>query len=147
MKVAKKVTGSRPFNENFVISQQNRVYHPQNQASIRTLICTETEAPIGMSQLADQSNPATTQPSWQPERQTPDQKAEEAHKIRRLQRMMNMVFQVLQQDHKLPVERASALVANARQAALAMFPDKEQAFDLIYWGRLQRTMRERYRMQ
>ena len=28
-----------------------------------------------------------------------------------------------------------------------MFPDKELAFNLIYWPRLQRLMRERYRMQ
>jgi hypothetical protein len=102
-----------------------------------------------MSQLAEQPNQSKSQPACQhnPEHQTPDQKAEEAHKIRRLQFMMNMVFQVIQQDRNLPLERASALVANARRAALAMFPDKEQAFNLIYWSRLQRTMRERYRMQ
>jgi len=28
-----------------------------------------------------------------------------------------------------------------------MFPDKELAFNLIFWPRLQRLMRERYRMQ
>ncbi len=75
------------------------------------------------------------------------EKAEEAERIRRLQRMMHLVMFVIEQDRPLPVERASALVADARRAALAMFPGKERAFDLLYWPRLQRTMRERYRMQ
>jgi hypothetical protein len=79
--------------------------------------------------------------------QTPEEKAEEAKRIRRLQLMMNMVMQVIQQDLGLPVEQASAMVADARRAALAMFPDKTLAFDLIFWPRLQRVMRERYRMQ
>ena len=35
----------------------------------------------------------------------------------------------------------------AKRAALAMFPDKELAFDLIYKPRLQRLMRERFRLQ
>jgi hypothetical protein len=81
------------------------------------------------------------------EPQTPEEKAEEARRIRRLQLMMNMVMQVIQQDHSLPVEQASEMVADARRAALAMFPDKALAFDLIFWPRLQRLMRERYRMQ
>jgi hypothetical protein len=81
------------------------------------------------------------------ELQTPEEKAEEARRIRRLQLMMNVVMQVIQQDHSLAVEEASEMVADARRAALAMFPDKSLAFDLIFWPRLQRLMRERYRMQ
>jgi hypothetical protein len=79
--------------------------------------------------------------------QTPEEKAEESRRIRRLQLMMNMVMQVIQQDRSLAVEQASEMVADARRAALAMFPDKALAFDLIFWPRLQRLMRERYRMQ
>lgn len=79
--------------------------------------------------------------------QTPEEKAAEAQRIRRLQLMMNMVMQVIQQDRNLAVEQASAMVADARRAALKMFPDKALAFDLIFWPRLQRLMRERYRMQ
>jgi hypothetical protein len=79
--------------------------------------------------------------------QSPEQKAEEAHRILRLQRLIGMVEHVIQRDRTLPVERASALVADARRAALAMFPDKAQAFDMLMWPRLQRTMRTRYRMQ
>jgi hypothetical protein len=79
--------------------------------------------------------------------QTPEEKAEESRRIQRLQLLIFWVTQVLQQDRALPVERASALVADARRAALAMFPDKAAAFDLLYWPQLQRLMRQRYPMQ
>lgn len=79
--------------------------------------------------------------------QSPDELKEESRKIRRLQIMMNMVMQVIAQDSSLTVDEASEMVADTRKAALLMFPDKELAFNLIYWPRLQRLMRERYRMQ
>jgi hypothetical protein len=72
---------------------------------------------------------------------------EEARKIRRLQIMMNMVMSVIGQDPDLTVEQASEMAASARRAALAMFPDKELAYDLIYRPRLQRLLNERYRLQ
>ena len=72
---------------------------------------------------------------------------EELRKIRRLQVMMNMVMSVISQDVNMTVEEASELVADAKRAALAMFPDKELAYDLIYKPRLQRLMNERFRMQ
>ena len=72
---------------------------------------------------------------------------EEGRKIRRLQWMIGMVMSAIGQDPALTVEQASELVANARHAALAMFPGKELAFDLIYKPRLQRAMRDRYRLQ
>ena len=72
---------------------------------------------------------------------------DEARKIRRLQWMIGMVMSAIGQDPNLTVEQASELVANARHAALAMFPGKELAFDLLYKPRLQRAMRDRYRMQ
>jgi recombinational DNA repair protein RecT len=74
-------------------------------------------------------------------------KEEEARKIRRLQVMMNMVMSVIGQDPNLTIEEASELVAGAKRAALNLFPDKELAYDLIYKPRLQRLMRERFRMQ
>lgn len=72
---------------------------------------------------------------------------EELRKIRRLQVMMNMVMSVISQDANMTVEEASELVADAKRAALAMFPDKELAYDLIYKPRLQRLMNERFRLQ
>jgi hypothetical protein len=82
-----------------------------------------------------------------PARQSPEELREENRKIRRLQMVMNMVSQVIAQDSTLSVEEASEMVADTRRLALGMFPDKELAFNLIYWPRLQRLMRERFRMQ
>ena len=78
---------------------------------------------------------------------TGHEKQEEARKIRRLQLMISMVSSVIGQDPSLTVEEASELVANAKRAALAMFPDKELAFDILYKPRLQRLMKERFRIQ
>jgi hypothetical protein len=72
---------------------------------------------------------------------------DEGRLIRRLQLMMNLVMQVIAQDPKLTFEEASQMVADARTAALAMFPGKELAYDLLYRPRFQRLMRERYRLQ
>jgi hypothetical protein len=72
---------------------------------------------------------------------------EEARRIRRLQLMMSMVSSVISQDPTLTIEEASELVAGAKRAALAMFPDKELAYDILYKPRLQRLMRERFRLQ
>jgi len=72
---------------------------------------------------------------------------DEARRIRRLQVMMSMVTSVISQDPGLTVEEASELAAGAKRAALAMFPDKELAYDLLYKPRLQRLMRERFRLQ
>jgi hypothetical protein len=72
---------------------------------------------------------------------------QEARQIRRLQLMISMVMSVISQDPDLTVEEASELVAGAKRAALAMFPDKEFAYDILYKPRLQRLMNERYRLQ
>ena len=72
---------------------------------------------------------------------------EERRKLRRLQIMMSMVMSVISQDADLSVEEAAELVANAKRAALAMFPDKEFAYDILYKPRLQRLMAERFRLQ
>jgi hypothetical protein len=61
--------------------------------------------------------------------------------------MISMVSSVIGQDPSLTVEEASEMVANAKRAALAMFPDKELAFDILYKPRLQRLMKERFRIQ
>lgn len=75
------------------------------------------------------------------------EREEEARKIRRLQIMMSMVMSVISQDANLTVEEASEMVANTKRAALAMFPDKEFTYDILYKPRLQRLMNERFRLQ
>jgi hypothetical protein len=85
-----------------------------------------------------------------PERETPTQdllaRQEEQKLIRRLQMMMNMVMQVIAQDRTLTVDDASQMIADSKKAALAMFPGKELAYDLIWKPRFQRLMRERFRI-
>ncbi len=85
--------------------------------------------------------------SVSPAPQSPEELLQESRNIRRLQMVVNMVTQVIAQDAKLSVEEASEMVADTRRMALGMFPDKELAFNLLFWPRLQRLMRERYRMQ
>ena len=75
------------------------------------------------------------------------QDEDEARRIRRLQVMISMIASVISQDPGLTVEEASELAAGAKRAALAMFPDKELVYDLLYKPRLQRLMRERFRLQ
>jgi hypothetical protein len=72
---------------------------------------------------------------------------QESAKIRRLQIMISMVMSVISQDPNLTIEEASELVAGTKRAALAMFPDKELAYDILYKPRLQRLMKERFRLQ
>jgi hypothetical protein len=76
-----------------------------------------------------------------------NEQEEERRKLRRLQVMMNMVMSVISQDEGLTVEEAAELAGNAKRAALALFPDKEFAYDILYKPRLQRLMAERFRLQ
>ena len=72
--------------------------------------------------------------------------AEEAKLIRRMQLMMSLVMQTVAQDSSLTIDEASQMIADARGAALAMFPGKDLAYDLIWKPRFQRLMQERFRI-
>lgn len=96
--------------------------------------------------LSERSGNFPEQGPEPPNTQNADELADEARRIRRLQIMMNMVMSVICQDPDLTIEEASEMAANSRRAALAMFPDKELAFDLIYKPRLQRLLNERFRL-
>ncbi|MGC8548895.1 MAG: hypothetical protein ACP5M4_04255 [Acidobacteriaceae bacterium] len=72
---------------------------------------------------------------------------EERRKIRRFQLMMDMVVAVIAQQPRLTVDEAAEMVAETERVALKMFPAKELAYRIIYKPRLQRVMRERYRIQ
>ncbi|HET9100077.1 MAG TPA: hypothetical protein VFN62_06775 [Acidobacteriaceae bacterium] len=77
---------------------------------------------------------------------TTSEAEQEARLLRRLQMMMNLVMQTIAQDTSLSIDEASQMIADARSAALAMFPGKELAYDLIWRPRFQRLMRERFRI-
>jgi hypothetical protein len=76
-----------------------------------------------------------------------NERTDEARRLRRLQVMMSMVMAVIGQDPDLTLEEAAEMAANARRAALNMFPDKELAYDILYRPRLQRLINERFRLQ
>lgn len=79
--------------------------------------------------------------------QTDAEKEAERRNLRRLQLMIDMVLSVLSQDPDLTRDEALDMAANCKNAALAMFPEKELAFDLIYRPRLERIINERFRLQ
>jgi hypothetical protein len=99
------------------------------------------------SERNDESSYCTSPTTSKEADQSTQEKIEEQRKIRRLQMMMDMVMSVISQDGSLTVDQAAELVADSKRAALAMFPDKELAYNIIYKPRLQRLMRERYRIQ
>ena len=94
---------------------------------------------MGLSERREEARPQLSSEQREQE--------EERRKLRRLQVMMNMVMSVISQDENMTVEEAAERVANTKLAALAMFPDKEFAYDILYKPRLQRLMAERFRMQ
>jgi hypothetical protein len=71
---------------------------------------------------------------------------EESRLIRRMQFMLNLVMQTIAQDGSLTIDEASQMIADSKKAALAMFPDKELAYEIIWRPRFQRLMRERFRI-
>ncbi len=71
---------------------------------------------------------------------------EEGRLIRRMQFMLNLVMQTIAQDGSLTIDEASQMIADSKKAALAMFPDKELAYEIIWRPRFQRLMRERFRI-
>ena len=77
--------------------------------------------------------------------QTPEA-LEEGKLIRRMQMMMNLVMQTIAQDGSLTIDEAAQMIADSKKAALAMFPDKELAYDIIWRPRFQRLMRDRFRI-
>lgn len=76
---------------------------------------------------------------------TAEEIREENRRVRRLQVVVDLVMNLLWQSD-LPVEEAAALVAETRQFALRLFPDKEQTYDIIYQPRFRRLLAEKYKV-
>ncbi len=64
--------------------------------------------------------------------------------IRRLRFLVNLTFATIAQDDSLTLEQAWEHVVALKGAAVAMFPGKEETFDLIYLPRFSRLLAERY---
>jgi hypothetical protein len=72
--------------------------------------------------------------------------AAEERNIRRLRRAMDVAVALLWRVD-LTLEEAQDVVGHAKNTALALFPDKEETFDLIYGWRFRRILVEKYRLQ
>ena len=77
----------------------------------------------------------------------PDKRAvlAEEMKLKRLRWMMDLTAALLW-EADLSLSQAQKLVADAKQRALELFPDKSETFDLIYGSRFRRILVERYRL-
>ncbi|MBI2989082.1 MAG: hypothetical protein HYY45_20150 [Deltaproteobacteria bacterium] len=70
----------------------------------------------------------------------------EEQRLKRLRRIMDFTAALLWQAD-LTLSEARKLVADARDRALELFPDKGQTFDLIYGSRFRRILEEKYHLQ
>jgi hypothetical protein len=79
---------------------------------------------------------------------SPDDEAVRAEELRlkRLRYLMDFTAALLWQAD-LTLAQAQKLVADAREKALELFPDKGETFDLIYGSRFRRILVERYQLQ
>ncbi len=64
--------------------------------------------------------------------------------IRRLRFLVDLTFATIAQDDSLTLEQAWDHVIALKGAAVAMFPGKENTFDLIYLPRFSRLLAERF---
>lgn len=69
---------------------------------------------------------------------------EENRRLRRLRLLVDFTLARLYQDPDLSLLEALQLAERCRDAALAMFPGKETAFELIYRPRFERVLNARW---
>jgi hypothetical protein len=71
---------------------------------------------------------------------------EEEVRLRRLRLLVDVTAQVLSEDEKLTFCEALRLVEAARTAALRLFPDKNDTFEIVIRPRLDRIILERFQI-
>ncbi len=64
--------------------------------------------------------------------------------IRRLRILVDLTTALIAQDDSLTLEQGWAHVQALKAATVAMFPGKEEVFDLIYLPRFSRLLAERF---
>ncbi|HTW88883.1 MAG TPA: hypothetical protein VMD75_12850 [Candidatus Binataceae bacterium] len=70
---------------------------------------------------------------------------EENRNIRRLRFLVNLTYATIAQDDSMTLEQAWEHVRALKGTAVAMFPGKEETFDLLYLPRFSRLLAERFR--
>lgn len=68
---------------------------------------------------------------------------DEARRYRRLQFLMDLTMTTIAQS-PMSYEEALELIQSAKQAALNLFPGREETFELIYMSRFRRLLAEKY---
>lgn len=68
----------------------------------------------------------------------------EEKKMRLLRFIVDIAQATLMQQTNLTIKEAFEIEKNTKQAALNLFPDKEQVYDLIYTPRFNRIISERF---
>ncbi len=68
---------------------------------------------------------------------------EEERKMRRLRFIVDLAQAVLMQSN-LTLREAFDILRDTKRAALTLFPDKEQVYDLVYAPRFRRIISERF---
>jgi len=69
---------------------------------------------------------------------------DENKQIRRLRFLVDLTFATIAQDNALTLDEAWEHVLALKGAAVAMFPGKEDTFDLLYLPRFSRLLQERF---
>jgi hypothetical protein len=69
---------------------------------------------------------------------------EEERRMRLLRFVVDIAQATLMQQADLTLREAFEIMKNTKQAALNLFPDKEDVYDLIYTPRLRRIVSERF---
>ena len=64
--------------------------------------------------------------------------------MRRLRFLVELTFATIAQDHEMTLEQGWEHVLALKGAAVAMFPGKEETFDLLYLPRFSRLLAERF---
>ncbi len=74
----------------------------------------------------------------------PDEVEEENRKVRRLRFMVDFSLEYIR-TQRLTHEEAIVMIEGVRRFALKLFPDKEEAFDMIYAPRFRRLLNAKFR--
>jgi len=69
---------------------------------------------------------------------------DEEKRMRMLRFVVDLNLAILMQQADLTLREAFEIMKNTKKAALNLFPDKEQVYELIYAPRLRRIISERF---
>lgn len=73
-----------------------------------------------------------------------DEIRDEEKRIRRLRFIVDFAINFIR-TNDISLEEALAICEGVKRHALKLFPDKEEAFDLIYAPRFRRLLNEKYK--